>query len=58
MQALENAGATVIDLDAANFNFAPADGEFLVLLFDFRISSTWPMRWRRDQMTRSPSSGG
>src|SRR5712692_7974914 len=36
VQALENAGATVIDLDAANFNFAPADGEFLVLLFDFR----------------------
>ncbi len=30
------AGATVIDLDAAHFTFAPADGEFLVLLFDFR----------------------
>ena len=34
--ALTNAGATVIDLDAAGFTFAPADGEFLVLLFDFR----------------------
>ncbi len=36
VQALQNAGATVIDLDAAGFNFASADGEFLVLLFDFR----------------------
>jgi len=34
--ALTNAGATVIDLDAAGFTFATADGEFLVLLFDFR----------------------
>jgi len=34
--ALTVAGANVIDLDAAGFNFAPADGEFLVLLFDFR----------------------
>jgi amidase len=34
--AIQAAGATVIDLDAAGFNFAPADGEFLVLLFDFR----------------------
>jgi amidase len=41
--ALENAfaqltaaGATVIDLDAAGFQFATADGETLVLLFDFR----------------------
>ena len=34
--ALQNAGATIIDLDAAGFNFAPADGEFLVLVFDFR----------------------
>jgi len=33
---LTAAGATVIDLDAAGFNFASADGEFLVLLFDFR----------------------
>ena len=35
-QALTDAGATVIDLDAAGFTFAPADGEFLVLLFEFR----------------------
>src|SRR5205809_155836 len=36
VQALHNAGATAIDLDAAGFNFASADGEFLVLLFEFR----------------------
>jgi len=35
-QALTDAGATVIDLDAAGFTFASPDGEFLVLLFDFR----------------------
>ena len=34
--ALENAGATIVDLDAAGFNFASADGEFLVLVFEFR----------------------
>src|SRR5712691_10965447 len=34
--ALTAAGATVVDLDAAGFTFASADGEFLVLLFDFR----------------------
>ena len=33
---LTDAGAIVIDLDAAGFTFAPADGEFLVLLFEFR----------------------
>src|SRR5947209_19469765 len=36
VQALQNAGATVIDLDAAGFNFAPANGEFLVLVYEFR----------------------
>jgi amidase len=36
VQAIENAGATVIDLDAASFSFTPASGELLVLLFDFR----------------------
>jgi amidase len=36
VQAIENAGATVIDLDAAGFTFASADGELLILLFDFR----------------------
>jgi amidase len=35
--AIKAAGATVVDLDGAGFTFAPADGEFLVLLFDFRI---------------------
>src|SRR5207237_4879448 len=34
--ALTAAGATVIDLDKAGFKFAPANGELLVLLFDFR----------------------
>jgi amidase len=34
--AMQNAGATVIDLDAAGFTFAPANGEFLILVFDFR----------------------
>jgi amidase len=33
--AMQNAGATVIDLDAAGFTFPPATGEFLVLCFDF-----------------------
>ena len=36
VDALAAAGATVIDLDAEGFAFASADGEFLVLLFDFR----------------------
>src|SRR2546427_2342246 len=36
VEALTSAGATVIDLDAAGFNFSSADGEVLVLLFDFR----------------------
>lgn len=37
VEALENAGATVIDLDAADFTFSPADGEFLVLLYEFKF---------------------
>ena len=36
VDSLTAAGATVIDLDAAGFIFATADGELLVLLFDFR----------------------
>lgn len=36
VDSLTAAGATVIDLDAQGFTFASADGEFLVLLFDFR----------------------
>lgn len=35
-QALSDAGATVIDLDAAGFTFPSADGELLVLAFEFR----------------------
>jgi amidase len=34
--ALKAAGAIVVDLDAAGFTFPSADGELLVLLFDFR----------------------
>ncbi len=34
--AMQNAGATIIDLDAAGFTFPSADGEFLILCFDFR----------------------
>src|SRR5437764_4616532 len=36
VDALTAAGATVIDLDAQGFTFPSADGELLVLLFDFR----------------------
>ncbi|HWZ81981.1 MAG TPA: amidase [Terriglobales bacterium] len=36
IQAMETAGATVVDLDAAGFTFPSADGEFLVLCFEFR----------------------
>ena len=35
--AIEAAGATVVDLDGSGFTFAPANGELLVLLFDFKI---------------------
>jgi amidase len=35
LAAIEDAGATLIDLDAAGFEFPPGDGELLVLLFDF-----------------------
>src|SRR5258707_638672 len=36
VEALTAAGATVIDLDGAGFTFPSADGELLVLDFDFR----------------------
>src|SRR5712691_9534283 len=36
VSALTAAGATVIDLDAEGFIFPPADGEFFVLLYDFK----------------------
>ena len=35
-KALSDAGATVIDLDAAGFTFTPANGELGVLLYDFK----------------------
>jgi len=34
--AMQNAGATIIDLDAAGFTFPAANNELLVLCFDFR----------------------
>jgi amidase len=33
--AMQGAGATLVDLDAAGFVFPPGDGEFLVLAFEF-----------------------
>jgi amidase len=35
-QALTDAGATVVDLDAAGFSFTPANGEFGVELYEFK----------------------
>ena len=37
VEALHNAGAAVIDLDAMGFTFSPADGEFFILLYDFKF---------------------
>lgn len=39
LEAITNAGATIVDLDdpANNFRFSPADGEFMVLLYDFKF---------------------
>ena len=37
VNALTAAGATVIDLDAAGFTFPSADGEFFVLLYEFKF---------------------
>jgi amidase len=36
LNAMSAAGATLVDLDAAGFTFPPANGEFLVLCFEFR----------------------
>ncbi len=35
--AIRAAGATVVDLDGLGFTFASASGEFLVLLYDFKL---------------------
>jgi len=35
LEAMEAAGATLVDLDEAGFAFPPGDGEILVLLFEF-----------------------
>jgi amidase len=53
VEAMQAAGATVIDLDAAGFTFAPADGEFLVLLFEFRTD----LRSYLATRTRVPLAG-
>jgi amidase len=37
VKQLEDAGATVIDLDQQGFTFPSADGEFMVLLYDFKF---------------------
>ncbi len=39
IQAIEDAGATIVDLDDPNVfsGFSPADGELLVLLYDFKF---------------------
>ncbi len=52
--ALTSAGATVIDLDAAGFSFATADGEFFVLLFDFKKDVQTYLATR----TGVPAAGG
>src|SRR5439155_25485568 len=36
LAAMQSAGATLVDLDAT-FTFPPGDGEFLVLVYDFKI---------------------
>jgi amidase len=35
--ALAAAGATIVDLDAASFTFPAGSGEFLILVFDFKL---------------------
>ena len=39
IETISNAGATIVDLDdpANDFSFSPADGEFMVLLYDFKF---------------------
>src|SRR5205823_411955 len=37
IEAIRAAGATVVDLDRSGFTFPSADGEFVVLLFDFKV---------------------
>ncbi len=37
LEAMADAGAVLVDIDAAGFSFPPADGEFLVLTYDFKI---------------------
>jgi amidase len=53
LDAMRDAGATLVDLDAAGFEFAPADGEFLVLCFEFRTD----LRDYLSTRTRVPLAG-
>lgn len=53
LDALRDAGATLVDLDAAGFEFAPADGEFLVLCYEFRDD----LRAYLSTRTRVPLAG-
>ena len=54
LEAMTNAGAVLVDLDAAGFTFPPPDGEFLVLVFDFRDD----LRSYLATRTRVPLAGG
>jgi len=42
VEAIKNAGATIVDLDDPlnNFSFTPPDGEFLVLEYDLKVDLT------------------
>jgi amidase len=35
--AMAAAGATIVDLDGSGFTFPPPDGEFLILVYDFKV---------------------
>jgi amidase len=54
LDAMRAAGATLVDLDTASFTFAPADGEFLVLCYEFRDD----LRAYLATRTRVPLAGG
>jgi amidase len=54
LEAMTAAGAILVDLDAAGFTFAPAEGEFLVLCYEFRDD----LRSYLATRTRVPLAGG
>jgi len=53
LDTLRAAGATLVDLDAASFTFPSADGEFLVLCYEFRDD----LRAYLSTRTRVPLAG-